>query len=513
MKNWCRLFAGAALTALVTVPAAAQWNAGNDEANRQSMMADMRASAAANDRANFDSQQRQQADSDRFNSSSGAGTSSGSYGAAGSSASSSGYSPRAPAGPQSIVSTYSFIIHRQESTPSLLARLETEAVGGNSLSAFNLGRVFYTGFDGAPRDEVKARHWFGEAARLGHPGAQAQYGQMMYYGIGGSTDQATALTWLQAAADHNDSYGMALYGVFTLLTQMKANPDAPMPQIVAILVKAADAGQLSAQNALARIVYSYGVGAPRDPEKALKYTRMAAAQNDPSTMYDLGAYTLNGEGVDKNVTEGLRLIRASADLGFADAQAAYGMMQVQGKLVPRDDEAGAKRVQAAAARGSVDGALYLAELYHDGRGVPKNVDLEIKWYLTAIDKGNSQAAINLGNDYGLGSNVPKDLNRAAALYKIASDKGNREGQRRYGLALILGEGVAKDQAAGVVLIQQAALADEPVAQTNLGKLYFFGQGLPKDYKLAASWFKKAAAQGETESIAVLKDPEFLATQK
>ena len=160
-----------AVSALLSVgPARA--DPASDEANRQNMMAEMRASAAANDRANFDSAQRDQANYDRAHSgSSGGGAASGSGGGGGSG--SAGYGspgPRPSTGPQSIVASYSFVIHRQESPAAMISRLEQEAGAGNGLSAFNLGRIAYTGFDGEARDDAVARRWFGDAAKLGHPG-------------------------------------------------------------------------------------------------------------------------------------------------------------------------------------------------------------------------------------------------------------------------------------------------------------------------------------------------------
>ena len=253
----------------------------SDEANRQRMMADMRASAAASDRASFESQQRLQANADRASRSSSASGGYGSSNGSGTGGSSwGGPSPasRAATGPRSVVATYNFTVYRQETPVALAARLEREAAGGNALSAFNLGRVYYTGFDGVPRNDATARRWFLEAAKAGHPGAEAQIGQMLYNGIGGPADPATALTWVKSAADHGDSYGQALYGFWTLVDQAKSNPDVRNPQAVTYLVKAADAGQMVAQAFLGTTVYRFGVGAPVDQESAAKYLRLAADQ-------------------------------------------------------------------------------------------------------------------------------------------------------------------------------------------------------------------------------------------
>ena len=119
------LIAGAAIVALYPCAASAQWNAGNDEANRQAMMAQMRASAAANDRANEESQRRFNDNAARSASSNrsggGGGTSGGSSGGGYTGTGSGGYRD---VGPRSIVKSYTFTIRRQESVAALAVRLE-----------------------------------------------------------------------------------------------------------------------------------------------------------------------------------------------------------------------------------------------------------------------------------------------------------------------------------------------------------------------------------------------------
>jgi TPR repeat protein len=250
MPRRYQLMTAAAFSLLLQIPtvACAQWNAGSDEANRQSMMAEMRASAAANDRANEESQRRFNDNAARSAGSNTSGrTGNGSNVGPYSSNSATGSGSYRSTGPQSIVATYNFTVYRQETASALTSRLEREARGGNALSAFNLGRVLFTGFEGAPRDDVKARQWFGEAARLGHPGAQAQYGQMLYHGQGGAADQAGAMPWLKRASDQGDNYGKALYGFWTLSSQARADINVQNSSAVSMFVSAADAGQLVAQ--------------------------------------------------------------------------------------------------------------------------------------------------------------------------------------------------------------------------------------------------------------------------
>ena len=388
----CAPLALAMLGALIFAPSASA-DPNSDEANRQNMMSDMRASAAANDRANFDSQQRQQADAARY-SGSGSGNSGSSSSGSGGSGSSSGeynYAARTPSGPQSVVATYNFTVYRQETPTALMARLEREANAGNALSAFNLGRIYYTGFDGIPRDDATARHWFFKAADASHPGGEAQFGQMMYNGIGGPADKTTALTWLKSAAAHGDSYGKALYGFWTLSTQARTNPDVRNPELVAMLVTAADAGQLVAQAFLGGTVYRFGVGAPTDQERAARYLRLAADQGFADAQTMLGRSYIYGTGVQQDFGQAALWLHKAAAQNKPEANFLLGRMAILGVGMPADPTAGARLVKLAADAGNVEAAGFYGVLLRQGVGVVKDLVQAKHWLELAAAHNDAEA--------------------------------------------------------------------------------------------------------------------------
>lgn len=502
MKLWYVLSAAVALNALFPSIASAQWTAGNDEANRQSMMADMRASAAANDRANFDSQQRQQADAARFNSSSGSSASSSS--ASGSASIGPSFGSRASTGPQSIVATYSFIIHRQETPAALLARLESEAGTGNALSAFNLGRIFFTGFDGAPRDEATARRWFGEAARMGHPGAQSQYGQMLYNGTGGAADQLGAMPWLKKAADQGDAYGQALYGFWTLSRQIKTNSEVQDPEAVAMLVKAADAGQLIAQAYLGGSVYRLGFGAPSDAAKAAHYSRLAADQGFAQAQTDLGRSYIYGTSVVKDYNLAVAWLRKAAAQNNSEAILLLGRLAIDGAGLPQDLAGGVQLVKRATDAGNMAAIGFYGVLLQQGVGVTKDEAAGAAMLERAAQSHDPDAeqnyAIALFNGHGLAKND------ATGVYwqKRAADDGNVYAAATYCVRATTGMGMPKNAAEGIKYGQIAARADMARGMTCLGWAYHDGNGVAKDLAISREWFRKAAAQGDQSAIELLK---------
>ncbi|HTM82118.1 tetratricopeptide repeat protein [Asticcacaulis sp.] len=390
MRSVWRKAAGVAALAFMLAPMTghAEWNAANDEANRQRMMSDMRSNAAAADRRSFESQQR---------SSSGY-TSRTDSGASYSGASSGGgyqYKPYeyVPQGPKSVVATYYFTVRVQETEGQTIARLQSEAAGGNAQSQFDLGRVYYTGY-GVPADNMQARKWFCEAAKQDHPIAKSQCAGMMYNGQGGPEDTAQAMLYLKEAASKGDPYGQALYGFFTLAEAAhRGEVDAPLPEAIAYLVKAADQGQLVAQATLGTVVYFYGTnGAAQDVPRAVGYIRLAAAQNDPLSMDMLGMMYVSGaNGVERNPAEGVRLLKAAAAAGKADAAGVLAILISADDFGMRDDAAAFAYAQQAARGGDKQGQVVLAKFYYFGQGTDKNIVEAARWFTAAAAQGDPES--------------------------------------------------------------------------------------------------------------------------
>lgn len=414
----------------VCVVAPAWADPASDEANRQNMMADMRASAAANDRANFDSQQRQQADSGRY-SGSGGNSASGS-GDTGSSAASGGTGSGSyrSDGPRSIVATYSFTIHRQESPAALATRLEAEATAGHALSAFNLGRILYTGFDGIPRNDASARRWFGQAAKLGHPGGQSQYGYMLHDGLGGPVDRAAALDWVKKAAAQGDSYGEALFGFYSI---MAITDDTQAPEAIGYLKSAADKGapgSLLAQATLGTVVYALGVGAPADKAESARYSALAAAQGDAGSQVQLARLLLTGHGVAEDDAAAVVWLRKAADHNNGAAMALLGQLAFTGKGMAQDNAAGAMWFKRAADAGDAAAAGQWAQLLLGGEyGVAKDEVAGARYARISADKGDTNGQMTLARCYYNGNGVAVDMQQALFWFRKAAVQGDAGGQR------------------------------------------------------------------------------------
>lgn len=467
-----------ALPLITALPAHAQWSAANDEANRQRMMASMRDTASANDRRNADAAFQKGLAGGRSTTGGSGGTSAPSSST--SSASAFAATPGPEIGPQSVVATRTVFINIEETTAQMLARVTREAGEGKAQAQYNLGRLNYAGL-GVARDDVGARRWFGAAAAQGHPAASAQYGYLTMYGRGGPVDSNAARSALRTAAAGGDSYGQALYG-FMLINDAveKRTSDAPLPEAIALLTRAADAGEVVAQATLGTVVYFYGTnGAEQDSAKAIHYLKLAAAQDHPLALQLLGEqYMVGGPAIGRDTAKGWALITKAADLGVSGAMRPLGLSLIQGSNGQVKDPArGLKYIRMAVDQRHPAAMGDYAAILYEGELVPKDLAGSVRYAREAADAGDGDAQVMMVRLAYFGEGVPKDVHVALRYARLAADSGHAEGQRM------------------------------------LGSLYANGEGVPKDAREAVRWFRKSAAQGNQQAVIDFQDPESIAAAR
>ena len=122
-----------------------------------------------------------------------------------------------------------------------------------------------------------------------------------------------------------------------------------------------------------------------------------------------------GNGVPQDYSEAARLIRASADAGYKEAEYSY------------------------------------AVLLYNGAGVATNVSGEaFTWLRKAAESGHTEAQFEVGQKYLRGIQCQKDGNEALKWFKTAAAAGHAKAQHSAGLQMATGDGVrrrARTQAA------------------------------------------------------------------
>ena len=87
-------------------------------------------------------------------------------------------------------------------------------------------------------------------------------------------------------------------------------------------------------------------------------------------------------------------------------------------------------------------------------------------------------------------------------------EGGGAGRRRrpfnLGVMYEIGEGVPQDHAVAASWYRKAAEQGNAGAQHNLGRMYAQGRGVPQDYAVAVKWYRMAAEQGHAEAKEALR---------
>ena len=459
-------------------PGIAHADPAGDEARRQSIMADSRASAAAIDRRNSD--QAFQAGLTRSSSGGGNSSSSSSGSSSGSSSSSGGFGGGgggASSGPQSVVATRTVRVWVGETMAQTAQRLGTEAAAGNAQSQYLLGRMNYVGY-GTSTNLAEARRLFIAAAAQGHVEAASYAGQFLVYGRGGPVDTPRGLAYLQTAAQAGNTEAMSVLGIRTMTVAFETGNNADMPGAVRYLEQAAAAGNAVAQAALGTTIYYFGVGGvAADGVKAVKYLRMGVAQGDPMSMYTLGNLMVNGaEWTGANRPEGWALISRAAQAGDGRAMWRLAAAKVDGTSGQEKDLPEAVRLMRLSAQaGERNGQQGWGQMLYFGVGMPENKPEGLRYTRMAADAFNPEAQYDmaLANYFG-DVGIPKNQVEAARWARLSADNGL------------------------------------PRAQLLLGKLLWAGEGLTQNRTEAVRWMKKAADQNDQTAINDLKDPEVAA---
>lgn len=162
------------------------------------------------------------------------------------------------------------------------------------------------------------------------------------------------------------------------------------------------------------------------------------------------AYTGAGSGILRAqlCSSPAELLRAARG-GDVESMRILGKMLIEGNGVKRDVKNGVKWIKMAAEQGDSGAMLMMGDLYRKGFGVPQDMDKAVEYYILAdengnknaakrIDKlslkdslpywekkvadGNKKATIKLMLAHATGDGIPKDLDKAKDLYELAKKK-------------------------------------------------------------------------------------------
>ncbi|MEE6207430.1 MAG: tetratricopeptide repeat protein [Alphaproteobacteria bacterium] len=221
----------------------------------------------------------------------------------------------------------------------------------------------------------------------------------------------------------------------------------------------AEDGSLEDQMDLA-YMYLYGTnGVAQNYEKAFKYYSMAAKQDDPIALNNLGSLYFNGIGTERNIKTALTLFERASDLGNDNASINLGFILLKGgtkdtkrnkkamELFKKAQQEGNKIAQfmvgyayyvgfvfpqdyakafpliraSATGEAQIDEAqLILTDMYIKGYGTTQNYQSAVNALRQASIQGNLDAILSLADHYTSGDIGIKNPIMAHTLYNLAA---------------------------------------------------------------------------------------------
>ncbi len=275
-----------------------------------------------------------------------------------------------------------------------------------------------------------------------------------------------------------------------------------------------------------------------DPD-ALAYMievwRADALKGDLQAQLSLGEAYLTGRGVPKDPDEALRWFTLSAAQGHRDSQ--HKVLDMWAHKAKRGDDGG-------------KWAFHMGHVFETGLYVERaDLSKAMAWYNKAVKNhayagareralsceralaaaGDAEGQLNFGTSYWKGDGVAQDKGVAVEWWTKAAEQGSGDGQFFLACAMQTGEGMPgakRDPAGALVWLQKAAdeqghagaqkkLCDhwrararrgDSAAQCLLGSAYAAGRGVAPSMDKALTWWTEAAEAGQsTDAMLLLAD--------
>ncbi|MBL9156004.1 MAG: sel1 repeat family protein [Verrucomicrobiales bacterium] len=255
--------------------------------------------------------------------------------------------------------------------------LEKAANEGDGQAQFELAQ-FYLELGGPEKvDDDKAWDWLNKAADSGNPNALATLGSVLFDGktFGArkiEADPKAAVEKFSKLAEQNVPAGLRTMA--ELHASGQAGVEKDFPKALEYFSRAAQGNDAAAQVVLAGY-YDQGVDLDPADQKidvapnaaaALELYRLAARNNVPLALYNVGIFYEEGRAVDQDATKAFAHFLQAAGGGFAPAMQKAGVYYLNGAGTLRDPIAAAGWFNRAAAMGLPEGLLSLGVMAESG---------------------------------------------------------------------------------------------------------------------------------------------------
>ncbi|MEO5368965.1 MAG: hypothetical protein H7833_02710 [Magnetococcus sp. DMHC-1] len=312
--------------------------------------------------------------------------------------------------------------------PDKILYFLNKAAESNNLTAQSFLGIYYAGEifkgDPIPLDHELSRFWLEKAFHGGRRGAAAQLGKFYYYGKGGyPRDLVKAKHWLELSSASDTKLARSeKYLLATLY--WSGTPDMPPDKnkAMALFREAAEQGDAFAQFALGQLYRGGFIDAKPDMAQALSWYHRSA-KSYALAQTTLGLMYLRGEGVAADPQQAVKLLRQAAQAGETSAMYLSGILYQEGMGVKKDLQKARAwfllGAEAGEARAMVKLSLYLL----DGKGGHQEFPLAAHWARKAAEKNLDFGLCWAGTLWHFGVGIPSDTEQSKTWMRQSSAAG------------------------------------------------------------------------------------------
>ena|GEM_PF-3375543 len=163
-------------------------------------------------------------------------------------------------------------------------------------------------------------------------------------------------------------------------------------QALDLMKKATAQGNLDAEVYLGTM-YRNGQGIEKNRDEAIRLYNSAIAKGSPWGMFEMGS--LFYEHPNRNTAKTLEWFKKAAEAGYPMAQTAYGVFLLEGKDLPKDAAKGEMYMKKAADSGDAFSLLSLGVMHARGMHFEMNLDTAKSWMKKSAEKNYVPAIMML----------------------------------------------------------------------------------------------------------------------
>ena len=273
-----------------------------------------------------------------------------------------------------------------------------------SFAHYNIGLLYYQG-KGMEQNYDSAFVHFEKAQEL-NKSLIAGYAEMIEFGLGTNKDPGYALTCYEEGISAGEDLYEKAYALRYVIQHMINN----------------DLNEEAYKNYQ---MYIITCSAKNDEKGSLKYLKASSDAGFVPAMCSYASYLRQGELVEKNLEEAVRLCKVASDAGYLPAMFNYVYtyklfdnsitLEEQFKLYKKSADLGFPLSQTT-----------VGAYYYNGWGVKENIEEAYKWNFIAAKQGEKNAKINLQN---IGVNLSKEQRDTLEVEALKLPTSNKESSK------------------------------------------------------------------------------------